>query len=273
MDYYSVLGVSQNASDQEIKRAYRKLAMQHHPDRGGNPQKFQDISNAYDILSDPQKRQMFDMGGDPNNNQGFNHNNFDFNFTDHMDGFFHDFGFGFNGRHQRNKTFNIVAPITLEEVFYGKDLNAEISDPEGNSRVVNVHIPKGIQDGQHIRFENMGDHTFKDLKPGDLIVNVHVKPHPLFARQGNDLITEKKINVFDAILGTSIVVNTLDNKQLNINIPAGVQPETVLSCKGEGLPDIRHKVRGNLLIKIKIDIPKNLTQEQKDVLQNARNLF
>ena len=273
MDYYSVLGVSKTASEQEIKKAYRKLAMKYHPDRGGDQQKFAEIQSAYDVLSDSQKRQMFDMGGDPNNNKGFQYNNFDFNFAENMDGFFHDFGFGFNGRHQRNKTFNIVAPITLEDVFYGKDLNAEISDPQGNNRVVNVHIPKGIHDGQQIRFENMGDHTFKDLKPGDLIVNVHVKHHHTFARQGNDLITEKKVSVFDAMLGTNVIIQTLDNKQLNINIPAGIQSDTVLSCKGEGLPDIRHPVRGNLLIKIKIEIPKNLTEEQKDTIKHARSLF
>lgn len=281
MDYYATLGVGRNASDDEIKKAYRKLAMKHHPDRGGDEATFKKISEAYDVLSDPKKKEIFDLGGDPKNqNAGqwgnsFNQGPFEFHFGGGpgMEDIFDRFGFGFGSRPARkNKTLNININITLEDVLNGKELNAEITIPNtGKRKMINISIPPGIEHGQQIRYEGMGDDSMKEFRPGDLIVNINVLHHAKFRREGSNLIFEKTVSVWDALLGSSIDIDTIDGKKLNINVPAGTQPNTVLSCRGEGLPVIRTRARGNLLVNIKVEIPRNLSEDIKTKIKNLRN--
>ena len=261
------------------------MAMKHHPDRGGDEKKFKEVSEAYEVLSDPQKKEIFDLGGDPRQQSGgnpfgqsFHQGPFEFHFGGGhpgMDDIFGRFGFGqgFGQRpQQRNKSLNIVIDITLEDVLSGKELNAEITIP-GTSRrkMINISIPAGIEHGQQIKYEGMGDDAIPGIRAGDLIVNVNVMRHNTFRREGNSLIYETSISVWDAILGTTLSVTTLDNKNLTINVPAGTQPGTVLSCKGEGLPVMRSRARGNLLIGINIDIPRNLTQEEISKIKEFTN--
>jgi curved DNA-binding protein len=286
MDYYSTLGVGKNATDDDIKKAYRKLAMKHHPDRGGDEATFKKISEAYDILSDPQKKQIVDLGGDPKNQGGggygnsFNQGPFEFHFNtggvppgmeDIFDRF--NFGAGFGRRPaQKNKTLNISIEITLEDVLNGKDINAEITIPgSGKNRMINIAIPAGIEHGQQIRYEGMGDDAIRELRPGDLIVNVNVRPHSQFRREHSDLVLEKSVLVWDAIIGSTIDIETLDGKTLTINIPQGTKHGTILSCRGEGLPIMRSRNRGNLLIMIKVDMPKNLSTSQLDKIKLLRD--
>jgi DnaJ-class molecular chaperone len=275
MDYYSTLGLKRGASDADIKKAYRSMAMKHHPDRGGDEKKFKEISQAYDFLSDPEKRRMIDAGMDPNQQGGFRQQGspFEFHFgTGNMDDLFGNFGFGFGQRPmRRNKTLSINVEITLEDVLAGKDINAEIGIPGGRQKVINIQIPPGIEHGQQIRYEGMGDNSIPDVRAGDLIVNVLIRNHSTFKREGTSLIVEKQVSVWDALLGTSINIETLDQKTLTINIPAGTQPDTVMSCRGEGLPHMRTRQRGNLLIKIKIVVPKELTISQKQMIEQIRN--
>jgi curved DNA-binding protein len=275
MDYYSTLGLKRGASDAEIKKAYRTMAMKHHPDRGGDEAQFKKISEAYDVLSDPNKKQMFDAGMDPNNQQrgGFGGRNpFEFHFNSgNMDDIFSNFGFHSRRAQQRNKSLNINVEITLEDVLKGKDLNAEVGVPGGRQKIINISIPAGIEHGQQIRYEGMGDSSLPNVRPGDLIVNVYIRPHREFKREGDSLTVERAISVWDALLGTSIEIKTLDNKTLNISIPSGTQPDTVLSCRGEGLPNMRSKVRGNLLIRIKVSMPKNLSADQLKKIQTLKD--
>jgi len=275
MDYYTTLGISKNASDAEIKAAYRKMAMKHHPDRGGDEKKFKEVNTAYETLSDPQKKQMIDMGVDPNSQhtsyrQG---SPFEFHFnTGNFDDIFSNFGFG--GRPMRkNKTLNVNIEVTLEDILKGKVIDAEIGIPSGSKKLVSIEVPPGIENGQQIRYRGMGEHTLKDVPPGDLIVNIFVREHSTFQRQGDMLMIKKFISPWDAILGADITIETIDKKTLTIGIPAGTQPDTVLSCRGEGLPNIRTKVRGNLLIKIQIEIPKNLSSEQKTAVELTKLKF
>lgn len=278
MDYYNILGLNKNANQDEIKSAYRKMAMKHHPDRGGDEKKFKEIEEAYRTLSDPQKKQVFDMGGDPNNQGGGFHSQgpFEFHFgTGNMNDIFGNFGFGgpfgFSQRQQRNKSINIAVEITLEEVLEGKDIDAEITIPGGRKKIINISIPPGIEDNQQIRYQGMGDNSIAQLPPGDLLVNIRILPHAEYRREGSNIIVDKNISVWDAILGCSLNIKTLDNKTLQISVPAGTQPETVLSCKNEGLPLMRNQRRGNLLIKIKVDIPRNADAKFKAMVEKLKN--
>lgn len=278
MDYYSTLGVERNASPDEIKSAYRKMAMKHHPDRGGDEKKFKEISEAYDVLSDPQKKQIFDMGGDPRGNQGhggFHHGGgpFEFHFNhNNWNDIFGGFGFGQRPM-QRNKTINIVVGISLEEVLTGKTLDAEITIPGGKKKIINIDIPPGIDDGQQIRYSGMGDNGISNLPPGDLIVNIRINNTTEFRREADALWLEKNISVWDAILGCKLDVLTIDKKNIQISVPPGTQSDTVLSCKHEGLPNMRSRQRGNLLIKIKVIIPRNINNIQRQKIEEVKSNF
>lgn len=282
MDYYGTLGLNRGASEDEIKKAYRKLAMKHHPDRGGDQNKFKEISTAYEALTNPEKKRIIDLGGDPNAQPGmgdFRHgqgNPFEFHFgTGNMDDLFNHFGFGGFGRQpmRKNKSLNINVEISLEEVLTGKDFTAEVSIPGGVRKMINIQIPPGIDHGQQIRYEGMGDNSIAGLRPGDLLVNIIVKNHRVFKRDGTSLIVEKEISVWDAILGTILDITTLDNKTLSITVPAGTQQDTVFSCRGEGLPHMRVRTRGNLLLKIKVSIPKNLNSDQIEKIKQIKYNF
>jgi DnaJ-class molecular chaperone len=246
--------------------------MKYHPDRGGDEKRFKEISQAYDFLSDPEKKQIVDLGGDPNAQSGgggFNHNPFEFHFnTGNFGDVFGNFGFGRQPQ-RRNRSLNINVEITLEDVLSGRDFTAEVSIP-GKNKMINIQIPPGIENGQQIRYEGMGDDSIPGLRPGDLLVNVIVREHHRYKREGTSLVIDQEVNVWDALLGASIEIQTLDHKTLSINLPAGTQPDTVMSCKGEGLPNMRTRQRGNLLIRIKVTVPKNLNPEQVNMIQQIK---
>ena len=282
MDYYSTLGVGRNASPDEIKSAYRKMAMKHHPDRGGDEKVFKQVSEAYDVLSDPQKKQIFDMGGDPLNQQPHRHQHgnfsqgpFEFHFGsgNWNDIFGGNFGFGHHQRVQRNKTLNITVDVTFKDILLGKKLDAEISIPGGKSKIINIDIPPGINEGQQIRYQGMGDDSIKNMPAGDLIVNIRLVGHPVFKKEGDSLVVEKNISVWDAILGCKLQIETLEDKTLEITVPAGTQSDTVLSCRNEGFPNMRTRQRGNMLIKIRVTIPRHLNQTQIDKIEKLKNEF
>lgn len=276
MDYYNILGLQRGASQEDIKKAYRSMAMKHHPDRGGDEKKFKEISQAYDILSNPEKKRMVDSGIDPNAQQhsGFQQGPFEFHFggmPPGMEDIFGHFGFGNFKRPQRNKTFSINVKISLEEVITGKQVDAEIGLPHGEKKLINISIPAGVADGQNIRYQGMGDNTYKDSPAGDLIVNIFVSHHPKFTRENDNLIYHHKVSVWDALLGSDVELSTLDHKNIKIVIPPGTQPETILSCRGEGLPNVRTKIRGNLLIKITVEIPRLLTGSQIELIKKLKD--
>jgi molecular chaperone DnaJ len=225
---------------------------------------------------------MVDMGVDPKAQQAGGPRQqgpFEFHFnTGNFEDVFSNFGFGgggpfgFGGRQpQRNKTININVDLSLEDVLNGKELDAELAVPNGRKKIINISIPAGIESGQQIRYQGMGDNSIPGLPPGDLIVNIRVAPHPIFRRDGDSLLVEKDISVWDAMLGCKLTLQTLDGKSLNITVPAGTQPETVLSCRNEGVPNMRNRQRGNLLIKIKVAIPRNLTANQITAIENLKN--
>lgn len=275
MDYYSTLGVNKGANAEEIKKAYRSLAMKHHPDRGGDQAQFQKIQEAYATLSDDQKRQEYDFGQQhPGGNQ-FHFHTGNNPFGDVFGNMFNGGGFGgpfgFQNRRPQNPTVSITVEITLEEAFTGKTLDAEIQLSNGKKKLINVEIPAGVDTTSQIRYQAMGEDNIPGIQPGDLIINIRVRPHSIFKRENNNLIFEKSLSVWDAILGTDVTFHTLDGRQLSVTVPPGSQPETMMMCKNEGMRDVHSGQRGNLYVKLKIQVPKNLTDAQKQKIIELRH--
>jgi DnaJ-class molecular chaperone len=270
-EHYSTLGVDRNSSPEDIKRAYRKLAAQHHPDRGGNTAKFQEIQSAYDTLSDPEKRQQYD-NPQPHGFHFHQGQGFPPGFEDIFSAFGHGhpFGdmFGQRQRAQQNRTINIQTSITLEDAFYGKDLIANLQLPSGKNQTLEIKIPAGINDGATLRLNQMGDDSIPNIPKGDIHLTVHVQGHPNFQRSGDDLIKNLEINCVDAMLGKTAEVETIDGKTISVNIPAGTQHGQTLAAAGYGMPKVTdNRFRGRLLMNIKIVIPKMLSDSQKSILK------
>jgi curved DNA-binding protein len=272
-DYYNVLGVERSASPDEIKRAYRKLAAKHHPDRGGDTAKFQEIQAAYDVLSDPDKRAQFD---NPVQQMGPNHFHFNFGGGDIND-IFAQFGFPqgmhpFAQHHQprRNKDIKAGLNIGLHETLEDqlKTLNVKTSD--SNNHNIDIRIPKGITSGTTIKYPGLGDNSFTNMPAGDLYLTVNIMNHPSYIASGLDLITSLTIDCFQAILGSEQTIVGLDNKMFTIQTPKGCQPGTKLKIPGEGLWGFQQDIKGNLFVEVKIKIPTNLTEEQKDLIKTIQ---
>lgn len=274
-DLYSVLGIGKDASPDEIKRAYRKLASQHHPDKGGDTAKFQQVEEAYRILSDPEKKAQYDNPAP----QGFQQfggmpPGFEEVFSQMFGGGNSPFGdiFGQRRPQQRNRTLNIQTEISLEDAFNGKDLIANLVLPSGRNQTIEVKIPRGIQPGTTLRLAQMGDDTFSNLPKGDIHLTVNVREHPEFDRQGDDLIRTIDVDAIDAILGKSYQITTLDNKLLEVKINPGTQHATMLSAAGYGMPRMSdNRFVGRLLIRVNIRIPTNLTQTQLQKIKEVYN--
>ena len=280
-NYYNTLGVSPNADQEEIKRAYRKLAAQHHPDKaGGDTVKFQEIQAAYDTLGDPNKRQQYDNPQPQFHGPGGFH--FSFGGGSAPPGFeeifaqftnsnpFGDIFGQRRGHPQRNRNINIQTTITLEEAFYGKNLIANIGLPSGREQTIEVQIPPGISDGITLRLTNMGDDSIPNVPRGDIHLTVKIDNNTAFHRQNDDLVYQLDLNCLDAIVGKLIRINTLDKKQIDVNIAPGTQHGQILVVHGHGMPLLNNpQMRGKLLIQSNIIVPKNLNQYQCDLIRKV----
>ena len=255
-NYYSILGVSENASAEEIKRAYRSLASKHHPDKGGDTAKFQEIQAAYDILIDPEKRSLYDRS---KNNQ-FVHE-FQFNSNDPFEHLRSMFGFPggdfFNqnrAAQRKNRNLKIVITIDLSETL--DELSKFVQLNRGNSlQTVKLDLPAGIQHGQIFKYSGLGD-TSLPLPPGDLLVEVNVNPDNRFRIENFDLIADVKIPLFDAILGCEGLVTNLKGSNLSFTINPCTPPGTKYKLKGQGLRVPNSVLRGDLIAVISYDVPK-----------------
>lgn len=270
-DLYSILGVPRTASQDEIKKAYRKLATQHHPDKGGDTAKFQEIQGAYAVIGDPEKRAEYDNPHPQMGAGGFQFNFGGDGFPPGFDDFFGNF-FRHHRAQPRNKNFNLQASITLEEALVGKEIIGNIKLPTGKDQTFEVKIPAGIRDNTVLRLSGMGDDSVQGVPRGDLHLTVRVQPHTIFQRHGDDLIINFNINCLEAIVGKTAIINTLDKKDLEIKIQPGIQHGQTLAVHGYGMPNINDpRMRGRLLINIGITVPVDLTEPQKDLIKQILN--
>lgn len=269
-EYYNTLGVAKTASQDEIKKAYRKLASKHHPDKGGDTATFQKIQTAYDTLSDEQKRREYD---NPQPQYRFD--------TGNMGGFedlFRQFDFGGGGFRQRqqprqNRHINIQTRVTLKEVLNGKEVIGSIQLPSGREQNIQLKIPKGVKTGDSIRYQGMGDDTVPNLPRGDLIVQIVELPDRIFKRDGTNLYVERTITAFDAMLGTSILVDTVADSQLDISVPPGIQSGQMINCKGHGVPSDDRGIRGSMFVKINVATPVVADSEDRAMLEKLREKY
>jgi curved DNA-binding protein len=274
-DHYQTLGVDQNASPDDIKKAYRKLASQHHPDKGGDTKKFQDIQTAYATLSDPEKKSQYD--NPQPQMSGFNFNGgappgFEDILSQMFNGGNPFFGHGFRQPQMRNRNLNMQTTISLEDAYNGKEILAGVQLPSGREQTIEIKIPQGIQDGTTLRLSGMGDDSVPGHPRGDIHLTVQVLPHPRFQRQNDDLIVSLEVDAIDAILGKKYQINTINGKTIELTVNPGTQHGQTYAAAGYGMPSMRDaRFVGRLLINIQIKIPTTLTNVQLAKLRDIYN--
>ena len=290
-DYYKILGVDKKASQDDVKKAYRKLAVKFHPDK--NPgdkkaeEKFKEINEANDVLSDPAKRKKYDDLGEnwQSQSQGFPN---DFGqqsrrrqggqqFYSSEESQFSDFfesvfgsgaggGFGGSskqrGRMQRQgEDHQAETTITLEEAFNGTSRQVNLAN-----QTLNLKLKPGIADGQILRMKEKGGPGMNGGPNGDLFITIHIQKHPRFERKGDDLYFDQPLDAYTAILGGKLAVQTID-KTIKINIPEGTDSDKVFRLKEMGMPEYSNpKQRGDSYVSVHIVVPKNLSSEDKEIL-------
>lgn len=294
-DYYEILGVPKTASDDEIKKAYRKLAVKYHPDRNPGDKeaeaKFKEINEAHEVLSDKQKRARYDQFGhagvggassaygggayNPFGNGGnfnFNGQTFHFDFGNGAGGSVFDdiigdlFGFGGRSRRpRRGADLQVAVTLTFEEAIFGVTKTVSVDGKD-----LKVKIPAGIDDGQAVRLAGKGGPAPEGgSEPGDLYVRVRVKPHKNLTREGTIILSEETIDMVDAALGCEIDVETVDG-MVRMKVPAGTQSGTPFKLSGHGVPFRADGDRGPHIVTIVVETPKNLSRKQKELLEEFK---
>jgi len=296
-DYYKILGVQKSASNEDIKKAYRKLAMKYHPDhtKGDKAaeEKFKKISEAYAVLSDKEKRKEYDTFGAEGFQQRFSQEDIfkGFDFSD----IFSDLGFGgnfFSGRgrgrgggmrfnfgggspfgsqtHQQAsmKGSDLVyeLPLTLKEIATGTQKTISLQHQSGSEKIT-VKIPKGMITGKKLRLSGKGSPSPVGGSPGDLFIQAKVLNDPVYRAENYDLYLNHELKLSEAVLGTSISVPTLAGKKLSLKIPPGTKPGTKMRMSGHGLPHMKDHKKGDLYVKIQINLPKQLSDEQRKLIE------
>lgn len=302
-DYYQLLGVAKSASDEEIKKAYRKLALKYHPDRNKGDKaaedKFKEISEAYAVLSDSEKKKQYDMFGADGFQQKYTQDDI-FRDVD-FGSIFKEFGFGGGGRGgshifsqifggaggsprygqggpfggggqpRRAKGQDLIyeLSVTLEEVATTTE-KVIAYQVDGRHEKISTKIPAGISTGKKLRLVGKGNPGAYGGPNGDLYVQIKVLNHPQFKREGDDLILTREIKLSEALLGTEIDVSTIDEKTIRLKIPAGTNNNAKLRLKGQGMPHMNKKGRGDAYVQVTIGIPKKLNKKQKALAEELK---
>ncbi len=307
-DYYKILGVDKNASADQIKKAYRKLAMKYHPDHTGgtkeSEEKFKEISEAYAVLSDPEKKKQYDTFGSEGFHQRYSQEDIfrnvdlgdilrEFGFGGGSGSFF-SFGtkgggrrggshfsfdpetlFGGGGGRGRGQSASVKGrdleyeiPLTLSEIAAGTQKTITVRNASGEAETLNVKIPKGMISGKKIRLGGRGEPSPYGGPSGDLFIRAKINDEPPFKSEGHDLYVEKEIKLTDALLGTKVEVPTISGKQLSLKIPAGTRHKSKLRLPGQGLPHMKGNGVGDLYVVVNVLIPRHLNKKQKQLIES-----
>jgi len=301
-DYYEILGLKKDAAEEQIKKAYRKLAMKYHPDRNPNnksaEEKFKGINEAYAVLSDKDKRKQYDMFGSDKFHQRFSQEDIFRGFD--IGDILKDFGFGssdifsqifgrgragyggfenkyggeapfgyeeMRGMPQKGADVTSDLHITFNEAAFGGEKRVSLKRPDGKIEEVMVKIPAGIDTGKKLRLTGKGVAGIGGQPPGDLYFNVIVQEHPVFKREGDNVIVEKEIKFTEAVLGTSVEVTTLEGEIRRAKVAAGTKGGTKIRIKGYGIQHLKGGGKGDLYVKIKIKVPEHITDKQRKLLE------
>jgi DnaJ-class molecular chaperone len=301
-DYYKILGVPKDAKTEDIKKAYRRLARQHHPDlnKGADAERrFKEINEANEVLSDPEKRKRYDQlgpdweryaragGGAPGGQGGFQWvftgqpgASGDFSdFSDFFRTIFGDMGgFGMgeevrrrpgNGRArarvQAGEDLESEVEVTLPEAYKGTERSVELRREDGTTKRLDVRIPAGVRDGQRIRLAGQGGAGVGGVRPGDLYLRVRVRPHPFFRREGDDIHADLPVSLTEALLGAEVTVPTLKGR-VSLRIPAETQNGRVIRLAGQGMPRAGGG-SGDLFVTVKVVLPQKLSEEEREAVR------
>lgn len=293
-DYYKILGVSKTASKDEIKKAFRKLAHEYHPDKkGGDEAKFKEANEAYTVLSDEKKRAEYDQFGSAGSGfsggqgfggaggfdgfdfsnfgggQGFNFSwggdgNADFDLNDILGGLFR----GAGRRQPKGKDVVVDVNLTFKESILGAKKNIKFyKNKEKNATEVSIDIPAGVEDGESLRVSGYGE-PIENGRPGDLFIRVHVEKHKTLRKDGYNLFMVLKIKISEAVLGTEKKIDTIDG-EMKIKIPKGIKSGEILRVRDQGVA--RGSQRGDLLIQITIEIPEKISNKAKKLFEDLQS--
>ncbi len=294
-DYYKTLGVSRNATPEEIKKAFRSLARTNHPDAGGDEEKFKEINEAYEVLSDEKKRKLYDRYGTAQESQ-IPHGWGGVNVEDIFGGsswaevlesirngtgaFGGNFDFtnigGFtqqrprqNTRPRKGKDVKVSLNITFDEAFSGAEKRVTLRVPGSSEKqTMDVKIPAGAVDGGQLRIKGKGVPGENGGEAGDLLITTAIDPHPLFSRDGANVIATVPISISEAALGASVVVPAPDGTKVRVKVPAGSQNATQLTIKGKGAPRVKGTGAGDFVINLEVKVPTSLNAAQRKALED-----
>jgi len=290
-DYYKTLGVDKKATQDEIKKAFRKLAVKYHPDRNPGDKsaedKFKEINEAYAVLSDPQKKEQYDTFGSSGFHKQYSQEdifrNFDFGGT------FRDMGMGggedifsrlfggafgrgggrgggFRAGPQKGGDLEMETDVSFRDAALGAEKVIAFRRNKGAREELKVKIPAGVDNGSKIRISGKGGQGEGGGPPGDLYLIIRVLPDPVFSRDGGDLIVERSIPFSAACLGVSLDVPTLEGDK-RIKVPAGIQPCTKIRLKGCGIKPLASNAKGDLYVKITVHVPEAMSEEQRKLIE------
>ena len=284
-DYYEVLGLKKGASAEEIKKAYRKLALKYHPDKNQGDKaaedRFKEINEAYAVLSDPQKKTQYDQFGSSGFHQRFSQEDIFRGFD--VGDIFKEFGYGTDdifsrmfgggfqgrggfggGRGRRGEDYTMELEVSFREAYSGGEKRVAFMR-NGQREELTVKIPAGVESGARLRVQGKGGEG-RGGPAGDLYLLIKVADDPVFSREDDDIIVERQIRFTEAALGTSLDVPTMEGTK-RIKVPAGIQPGTKIRLKGFGFPHLGRAGKGDLFVRIGVRVPEGITAEQRALLE------
>lgn len=295
-DYYQTLGVSRNATADEIKKSYRRLARKHHPDAGGSEAKFKEINEAYEVLSDEQKRKLYDTYGSADGPQGFGSaaaagdNPFagagswadilesirrgegafgtEWDFADLFGGGFASAGSTGRSIRRKGRDVSVTLNVTFEEALKGCTKTVTVKVPGASeAQTFTVHVPAGAVEGGRVRFRGKGERINDTQEAGDLLVVTHIEPSRLFERDGADVKMQLPITFTEAALGANIEIKSPAGARIRVKIPQGAHDGSVLKISKAGAPRLKGEGNGDLYITLHIHVPQNVNEDQRKALE------